>query len=126
MKGTPYLNFDGNCEEAMRFYADCLQAEVQVRLEGRRVLHAYVTKGGLTIMGSDCPTGMAIVPGTNFYVCLECESPAEQDRVFAALGEGGTVTMPLQISHWDARFGMLTDQFGTHWMFNDLDATKEA
>jgi PhnB protein len=110
----------------MRFYADCLGAEADVQLEGRRVLHSSVTRGSLTILASDCPTGMAIAPGNNFYICLECESPAEQDRVFAALGEGGTVTMPLQISHWDARFGMLTDKFGVNWMFNDLNATKEA
>ena len=92
---TPYLNFDRNCEEAMRFYADCLEAEVNLRLEGRRVMQAYVTKGSLTIMAFGCPPGMAMQPGNNFYICLECESAAEQDRVFAALGEGGTVTMPL-------------------------------
>jgi len=120
------LSFDGNCEEAMRLYADCLGAEVHVLLEGRRVMHAYVTKGSLTIMASDCPTGMLPQPGNNFYICLECESVAEQDRVFAALGEGGTVTMPLQLMFWDARFGMLTDRFGVNWMFNDLDSTKEA
>ncbi len=126
MKVTPYLNFDGNCEEAMRFYAACLGAEVEVRLEGSRVMHAYIAKGGLTVMASDCPTGMGIQTGNDFYICLECESPAEQDRVFAALGQGGTVTMPLQLTFWNARFGMLTDRFGVNWMFNDLDATKEA
>ncbi len=110
----------------MRFYATCLGAEIEVRLEGRRVMFSHLRRGGLTVMASDCPTGMALQPGNNFYLCLECESVAEQDRVFGALGEGGTVTMPLQLMFWDARFGMLTDRFGVNWMFNDLEATREA
>ena len=110
----------------MRFYALSLGAVVDVRLEGGRVLFAALTRGGLTVMASDCPTGMEIQAGNNFYICLECESVAEQDRVFAALGEGGRVTPPLQLTFWNARFGMLTDRFGVNWMFNDLNATKEA
>ena len=44
--------------------------------------------------------------------------------MFAALGEGGAVGMPLQRTIWNARFGLLTEWFGVKWMYNDLDATR--
>jgi len=70
------------------------------------------------LMASDIMPGMPFKQGNNFSVMIECENAAEQDRIFAALGEGGTVTMPLQDTFWEARFGMVTDQFGISWMFN--------
>jgi uncharacterized glyoxalase superfamily protein PhnB len=54
----------------------------------------------------------------SFQVAIDCESVAEIDRLFAALGQGGTVRMPLGDVPWGARFGMLTDQFGIQWLLN--------
>ncbi len=62
--------------------------------------------------------GMPFRQGNNFSVTVSCESLQEIERLFAALGEKGKVTMPLQDVFWGARFGMLTDQFGINWMFN--------
>jgi PhnB protein len=62
--------------------------------------------------------GMPFQQGNNFSININCESLEETDRLFTALGENGKVKMPLQETFWAASFGMLTDQFGIHWMFN--------
>jgi PhnB protein len=124
-----YLNFDGNCRQAMEFYKKCLGGELytmpfsQAPLDSPkeakdRLIHAALHAGSATLMASDTMPGMPFKQGNNFAAMIECEDAAEQDRIFAALGEGGTVTMPLQDTFWDARFGMVTDQFGIGWMFN--------
>jgi len=124
-----YLNFDGNARDAMQFYARCLQGElllmpfseanVDAPPEARdRTMHAKLTKGSCMLMASDIMPGMPFQRGNNFYICLNCESLEETERVFAALGEKGKVTMPLQDTFWGARFGLITDQFDVNWMFN--------
>jgi PhnB protein len=124
-----YLNFDGNCREAMKFYGDCLGAELQLTTFAEmpgdipkeakdRIMHARLTKGSRILMASDTMPGMAFQPGNNFSIAIECESIPEIERLFSALSEKGTVGMPLQDTNWGARFGMLTDQFGIRWMFN--------
>ena len=126
---TAYLNFNGNCREAMEFYAKCLGAELftmpfaeakmDVPKEARnRLMHARLTKGRTMLMASDTLPAMEFKPGNNFSVSLECDSAAEADKLFSALGEKGKVTMPLQETFWAARFGMLRDRFGIHWMLN--------
>jgi PhnB protein len=49
---------------------------------------------------------------------IECDSIEQLERVFPKVAEGGKITMPLQDQFWGARFGMLTDKYGIHWMFN--------
>ena len=131
MKGiVTYLNFDGNCREAMQFYAKSLGAELQMSpfsdMPGNpapetkdRIMHARLAKGSTELlMASDTPPGMPLQPGNNVSVSVHCESVQEIDSLFAAVGQNGSVTMPLQDTFWGARFGMLTDQFGIRWMFN--------
>ncbi len=123
-----YLNFNGNCREAMKFYEECLGGELQMMPFSEapntppeakdRVMHARLAKGAAVLMASDTMPGMPFQPGNNFWVSVNCESRDEIERVFAALSEKGKVTMPLQDAFWGARFGMLTDQFGVNWMFN--------
>ena len=124
-----YLNFDGNCRDAMRFYERCLGGELQMMpfAEGPRdipkeakdrIMHAKLTKGTTVLMASDIMPGMQFQQGTNFSLCVATENLEETEKLFAALGEGGRVTMPLQDTFWGARFGMLTDQFGINWMLN--------
>ena len=83
-----------------------------------RIMHAKLTKGSCVLMGSDTPSGMCLNQGNNFYICLNCESREETERLFSSLGERGQVTMLLQDTFWGARFGMLLDQFGVNWMFS--------
>lgn len=131
MRGfNTYLNFDGNTREAMTFYKQCLDAELDMQTFGdipvgggppgseNRVMHARLAKGGAVIMASDSVAGSKVVTGNNFFINIDCETVAEQDKYFKALSSGGTVMMPLQETFWGARFGMLSDKFGVQWMLN--------
>jgi PhnB protein len=128
-----YLNFNGNCREAMSFYAKCLGAKLDLMTFGDapgpdgkpapkemkdRIMHARVSSGPVQLMASDTMPGTPFQQGNNFSIALECDSPQEVDKLFAALSEKGRVTMPVQETFWATRFGMLTDQFGIAWMFN--------
>ena len=123
---TTYLTFDGTCRAAMTFYANCLGAELQLSPMSEapgvppsdRIMHARLTKGHTQLMASDSMHGVLLKEGTNFSIAIECDSAEEIEALFAALGEGGQVTMPLADAFWGARFGMLVDKFGTQWMFN--------
>jgi PhnB protein len=124
-----YLNFDGNCGEAMKFYEKCLGGELHLmpfsetnvdhpKEAKDRIIHARLRNGSAVLMASDTMPGMPFQQGNNFAVCIQCESLEEIEQVFTAIGEKGKVTMPLQDTFWGARFGMLTDRFGINWMFN--------
>ena len=125
-----YLNFNGNCREAMKFYQRCLGGELSMmpfseapgdlpKEAKDRVMHARITKdGSALLMASDTMPGSNFVQGTNFSISIDCQSAEETDRLFNAFSENGKITMPLQDAFWGARFGMLRDQFGINWMFN--------
>ncbi len=126
---TTYLTFNGNCREAMTFYKNCLEAELEIfpfsqapdpmPAEAKdRIMHARLAKGKGAIMASDNMPGMSFTAGNNFSISIDCDTAEEIEKLFNALGEKGKVTMPLQKTFWAARFGMLTDQFGVNWMFN--------
>jgi PhnB protein len=126
---NPYLNFDGNTREAMQFYARVLGGELEVQSFGDvgmadkpelkdRTMHASLTMGDIVIMASDTMPGMNFAPGNNVWININCESDEEIERLFKAMGEGGTVVMPLAEQFWGAKFGMLNDKYGMHWMFN--------
>jgi PhnB protein len=130
MKGLiTYLNFDGNCREAMKFYERSLGGQLHMvpfsEAPGNfpqeakdRIMHASLTIGSAAIMASDTMPGTPFKQGNNFSLCINSESLEETEKLFNILGENGKVTMPLQDTFWGARFGMLTDQFGINWMFN--------
>ena len=126
---TTYLNFDGNCREAMTFYQTCLGADLRLMTFAEApqempcppsdlILHATITKGSLVLMASDAMPGMPLIKGNNAWLSINCHSVEEIDKLFVAFGEGGKVLMPLGATFWAARFGMLTDQFGVNWLFN--------
>jgi PhnB protein len=135
-----YLTFDGNAREAMTFYAEGLGAELEIMSFSdmppsdefkvpeeakNRVMHARLSKGSTQLMASDTQPGMPFHQGNNFSISVGCESQQEIETLFAAIGKGGKVTMPLQDTFWGAHFGMLIDQFGIQWMFN-FDKPKPA
>lgn len=124
-----YLTFNGNCREAMESYAHALGGELNVSTyaqapgappaEGAdRVMHARLTGGSAILMASDMPPGRNMVQGDSVQLSIACESREEQERIFAALSDGASITMPLQDTFWGSHFGMLTDRFGVRWMLD--------
>ena len=131
MKVTPYLFFNGTCEEALKFYEKVLGAKVAFIMRykdmpaeaqsspeaGAKIAHVRFTIGDHVIMASDAPPQRFNKP-QGFDMSLGIEKPEEADRIFKALSEGGTVTMPIAETFWAHRFGALVDKFGTPWMVN--------
>ena len=129
MQIEPYLFFDGRCEEALDFYRRAIGAEVTTLMRfnqspdpqmcapgtGDKVMHASFRVGGSTVLASDgrCQ-GKPSFQG--FALSLTARDPAEAERLFAALGEGGQVQMPLTKTFFSSRFGMVADRFGVSWM----------
>ena len=132
MNVQPYLFFDGRCEEALEFYRSALGAEVTMLMRNnespeppppgmvppgseKKILHASFRIGETTLMASDghCQ-GKPEFKG--FSLSITVASEAEADRVFAALGNGGQVQMPLSKTFFSPRFGMVADRFGVGWM----------
>lgn len=131
MKLNPYLTFTGSCEEAFRFYEKVLGGKIEAMMTAvgtpmekqvppewrNKIMHARMTVGGTVLMGSDAPPDRA-EPMKGVAICLNLDETAEAERVFHALSEQASITMPIQETFWAQRFGMLTDQFGTPWMIN--------
>lgn len=127
---NPYLNFGGNCREALEFYQACFQGEVSELMTfgeaqqdvpeeiKNHVIHASFKADGIHFMASDGPPGISIQAGNMVTLSIHHDNEAEQASLFNALAEGGEVTMPLADTFWGARFGELTDRFGIRWMFN--------
>ncbi len=128
---NPYLFFNGNASDAVAFYQKAIDATV-VRIarysdtpggnlppeHADKVMHAHLETGGGTLLLSDGVMGPPNTHGDGVCVCLQYDGRGDVDRHFAALAEGGTVLEPLQDTFWGARFGLLKDTFGIHWMFN--------
>ncbi|MEO9885558.1 MAG: VOC family protein [Balneola sp.] len=126
---SPYLFFQGNCEEAITFYKNCLGGELAVQRFGDtempveesykdKIMHAELTIGDLKIMFSDGAPHKEITSGDNIQLNLGFDDEEELEKVFKKLAEGGTITMPLEVTFWQAKFGMLVDKFGVRWMVN--------
>ncbi len=131
---NPYLNFNGNTEEAFNFYKSVFGGEFialqrfKDTPEGSKVsdkdkekiMHISLPIGkGNILMATDAPESMGQEPlvfGNNFHLSLETETDAEADKIFKALAAGGKIKLPLQKMFWGAYFGMLQDKFGVQWM----------
>jgi PhnB protein len=133
MKTIPFLHFDGNCGEAMEFYKQALGAELfllkfseapgdpnQLPPAMRtKIMHSTLKRDDtVLLMAADTMADPPYQTGTAFAVVLECETAHEIETLFRHLSKGGTVTMPLQDTFWNARFGVLTDKYGVRWMLN--------
>lgn len=126
----PYLNFNGNAQEALDFYSKALNGKVtqsqtfgganmaQDESMKDKILHAVFEAGALKFMVSDCPPNVSVHEGDAVSLSLNFDDPELIETTFAAMSEGGKITMPMQDTFWGARFGMTKDKFGVHWMFN--------
>ena len=131
MQTSTHLHFNGNCREAFDFYARTFGGKIvfsmtygespaaeQTCAQSRdKIIHARVDFGGQFLLGCDT-SGEHYHTPQGFNVMAAVEQPAEAERIFATLADGGKVTMPVQETFWAQRFGMVTDRFGTPWMVN--------
>jgi len=127
----PYLSFDGNCEEALAFYATVFGGEVTSLMrfagtpmadamppgEQNLVMHANFKSPTLAFMAADGNRATECV-GSRVALSLTSKDVPETHRIFDALCAGGTVVMPFGKTFWGAMFGICTDKFGIDWMVN--------
>lgn len=139
MQFNAYLSFNGNCEEAFKFYAQCFGGKIEAMIphEGTpaadnvppewrsKIIHARLSIGDAVLMGGDVPPGSYNIP-KGFSVNISFKDVAEAERIFQSLAQDGSVHMPLQQTFWAIRFGMLRDRFGTPWMINCEQAAERA
>lgn len=126
-----YLSFDGNCAQAMKFYARVLGAKVETLMtyaqvpgdkppasHADRIMHAHIVHPDFALMAGDTPPGIPYQGVSGVMLALTYPTAAEGKRVFEALAEGGKVSMPLGETFWADAFGMVVDRFGTPWGVN--------
>ncbi|OLN30333.1 VOC family protein [Desulfosporosinus metallidurans] len=128
---VPYLAFNGNCEEAVKFYQTVLGGESQILRFGdappnpafpvpenvkRLVMHAELRKDGHVIRFSDTFPNTPYNAGDNISFSLEFETKEETKAIFVALSEGGNIQMELQETFFSPLFSKFTDKFGVVWM----------
>jgi PhnB protein len=129
----PYISFKGNCKEAIDFYKDKLGAEVLFsQTYGESPMASYAPDNPDAIMHTSIKIGDSVIMacdnmmedksptivGNNISLALGGNDVADAEKVFEAMSDGATITMPMQETFWAERFGMLTDKFGINWMFN--------
>ena len=129
----PYLAFNGNCAEAMRFYERALDGRLEILMSGadspiavhmpkesaHRILHARLAlKDGGVLFAGDAPEQMPYEGLKGVSITLNYDSIPEARKAFDALADGGQVTMPMQPAFWAKSWGMLVDKFGTPWIVN--------
>ena len=130
MRLTPYINFAGNAEEALNFYANALEGKVAFMQRygespvpsdedyKNKVMHARLEFNDNILMVSDVFKGQPVSTNGNIQLSIEMFDESKMREVFNTLAEGGRITMPLEKQFWGAIFGMLQDKFGVSWMFN--------
>ncbi len=127
MRLDVYLNYNGNCEQAFRFYEQQLGGRItMMRRHGElpsqpnipadwtnAILHARIEIGQTVLMGADIPNAE---PMRSAYLTLMLDSSGEAERLYALLSDGGQVFMRMEETFFASRFAMLRDRFGTSWM----------
>jgi PhnB protein len=134
MELQPYLFFTGNCEEALNFYKKIFGGEVTQMMRWKdmpqggggpevtpetenMVMHATFKSPEFSFMASDATPGKQYGEG-NISLSIGLTDPAQGQRIFDALAQGGNVEQPFGDAFWGAKFGMLTDKYGIDWMIN--------
>ena len=127
MRMNTYVNFRGNCAEAIRYYETHLGAKRGMFMTHGQspqpnpvgpewkdaVLHAQITIGDSELMAADIPNAE---PMRSAYLTLRTESDSEAERVYSALSQGGRILMPIEETFFASRFGQVQDRFGINWM----------
>lgn len=131
---NPYITFNGNCEEAMKFYKQATGGDLFVMPfkgspveipEGyeHKVLHSCLEFGEATIMAHDSIPGQEVQAGSNSHIMLGCDDLEDAEVLFTNLSYDGNVVVPFAEAFWGAQFGVFIDKFGIRWMVH-CDATN--
>lgn len=129
---NPYINFNGNAEEAFNFYKSVFGGEFEtiVRFkdiasaespvpekEADKIMRIVLPIGGNTLIANDVPESMGRVSENEnrSKIAVSAASREEADRIFAGLSAGGAVEMPMGESPWGTYFAMFRDKYGIEW-----------
>jgi len=134
MSVDAYLNFNGNCREAVEYYASVFGVETPKMMafgdlppnpefalpeEAKNlIMHSRLNICGSNVMFSDVFPGMPFTVGNNISLSIVIDDRDEIQSIFDKLKEEGTVTMELQETFWSKCYGSLTDKFGVIWQMN--------
>jgi PhnB protein len=126
-----YLNFSGNCREAMTFYQQCLGGELSFQTVGESplaaqmpapmkdcILHACLTNGDLVLMASDMVSAHGLIKGNAVSMMLNCSTEEQISACYEKLSQGGERSHGLEHTFLGALFGDLTDKYGNHWLLH--------
>lgn len=134
MSLSPYLHFDGTCEQALRFYAAVFgdpspqfmaydqMPDAPPNGAAGRILHGQVVVAGGLLLASDAPPGMQADPQAGVSISADLPDEARARAAFDRLAEGGEILMPFEATFFSPGFGMVKDRFGTHWMVSISEA----
>ncbi len=136
---NPYINFNGNTEEAFNFYKSVFGGEFAVLIrfkdmpspgqtlpesDADKIMHISLPIGKSNmIMATDFveSMGQKMIEGNRYSISISAESREEADKLFHGLSAGGKVEMPISDSPWGSYFGLFKDKFGIQWMV-DFDS----
>jgi PhnB protein len=134
MSVSVYINFKGNCREAVDFYADAFQVQKQQIMTfgdapadpnfpfseetKKLIMHTFLIIHGTKFMFSDTPPEMPLNQGDNITIVINSKDVDEIKSVYSKLKEGGSIQMELQETFWSKCYGMLTDKFGIGWQLS--------
>lgn len=127
----PFLTFNGNCKEAMRFYQSCFGGELHFTLlgdtpDGRQfplevrqlVLHASLVSEHVRLFASDLGGEEGVSAGNTISLWLNLDAPEPLRTVFGRLARQGEVTAPLPTDNQAGQWATLTDRYAVHWIFS--------
>jgi PhnB protein len=139
---NPYINFNGNAEEAFNFYKSVFGGEFEkiVRFkdlqssgfpvsenEANKIMRIVLPIGGNTLIANDVPESMGRVSENEnrSKIAVSTQSREEADKIFAGLSVGGVVEMPMDKSPWGTYFAMFRDKYGIEWTV-EFDPTESS
>jgi PhnB protein len=132
---NPHINFNGNAEEAFRFYISVFGGEFTriirfkdiavaehplAESEANKLMHIALSIGQNMLIGNDVPEFMGRVNENEnrSKISVSAESREEADRLFSGLSAGGAIEVPMTDSPWGSYFGMFRDQYGIEWIID--------
>ncbi len=130
MQFFPYLSFNGNCKEALTFYAELFggtvesfmpwQAEMIANIPDatvEHIMHGSININGARLAGTD-QFGDMYSPAGNMSIMIDIDDLAKAKSTFDSLAEGGQIMMPFGDTFWADGYGFCSDRFGIMWQVN--------